>query len=134
MSETYVLDDATKYKADVLSNWVSTRDILSFLLLLAAAYGLLLYTDFSRYSCALAVILIAKAQYSLMISGHEAIHRLLFKDRRINDVIGSLICCAPMGIGFYRARAAHIDHHRHTLTERDEERWIAKRERLLNVV
>lgn len=102
------------------SDWISIRDIAFYYALVIAACVLVIYTNFNWMICLLAAILIGKAQNGLLLSGHEAIHYSLFKNRKINDLVATYLCYAPLGVGFYRARAAHLDHHRYLLTERDE--------------
>jgi fatty acid desaturase len=101
-------------------NLVSTRDVCLNLLLVILTYTLLVQTGFYWVSCVLAFFAVAKAQNSLLLSGHEAIHHSLFSNKRWNDLIGNYICFAPVGVGFLRARAAHLDHHNYLSTERDE--------------
>jgi fatty acid desaturase len=99
---------------------VSARDLCLNLLLVILTYTLLVQTEFYWVSCVFAFFAVAKAQNSLLLSGHEAIHHSLFSDKRWNDLIGNYACFAPMGVGFLRARAAHLDHHNYLSTERDE--------------
>lgn len=102
------------------SDWVSIRDLGFYYALIVLACVLVVYTGFNWLLCVLAVLMIAKAQNGLLLSGHEAIHYSLFKNKKINDLVAMYLCYAPLGVGFYRARAAHLDHHRYLLTERDE--------------
>src|SRR5260221_3205973 len=94
-------------------------DIALPIALVGLAITLLLITGFHWAACIVAFFMFSKAQYSLLLSGHEATHYLLFTNRRLNDLAGALICFGPMGVGFNMARAAHLDHHRYLLTEKD---------------
>lgn len=87
--------------------------------LLVLAYTLLLWTEFHILACIAAFFMVSKAQFSLLLSGHEATHYSLFTNRRLNDFAAAFVCFGPMGVGFNIARAAHLDHHRYLLTERD---------------
>ena len=49
----------------------------------------------------------------IFILHHEAAHRLLFSNRRINDLIGvNLIGWLPFGTGTHHYRRGHANHHR----------------------
>jgi fatty acid desaturase len=102
------------------SDAISIRDLAMCACLIAVGYGILIYTGFHWLSCIFAYFVVAKVQTTLLLSGHEAVHNSLFQNRKWNDLIGSYVCFAPMGVGFYRARASHLDHHGHLLTEQDE--------------
>jgi len=103
-----------------ISETASVVDLLFFYGLLAGAYAVVVLTDFNWFACLLALFAVAKAQNGLMLSGHEAVHRLLFRNRSLNDAVAAYLCFGPMGVGFERARASHLDHHRYLLSERDE--------------
>ena len=51
----------------------------------------------------------------LNIFGHEAAHRLLFSDRRVNDGVGRWLLGYPTLLPFYAYRRAHFAHHRDEL-------------------
>ena len=51
----------------------------------------------------------------LNILGHEAAHRLLFSDRRVNDGVGRWLLGYPTLLPFYAYRRAHFAHHRDEL-------------------
>lgn len=101
-------------------NLLSARDLCLNGVIVAATWTLLVQTQFHWAACVLAYFAVAKAQNSLLLSGHEAIHHSLFSNRWWNDLVGNYICFAPLGVGFLRARAAHLDHHNYLATERDE--------------
>jgi fatty acid desaturase len=96
------------------------RDLSLFVFLIFAAYGLLIWMRFDWLAVVVAYFLVAKGQNGLLLSGHEAIHNSLFHNKKLNDLIGTYLCFAPLGVGYNRARAAHLDHHIYLLTERDE--------------
>ncbi len=61
----------------------------------------------------LAVPAMALAQNRLFILHHEAAHRVLFPDRRINDLVGiTLIGWLTFGTGSHGYRLGHVQHHR----------------------
>jgi fatty acid desaturase len=103
----------------VASDFISLRDLALWLSLIVASYALLIAANFHFVACIAAYFMISKAQLSLLLSGHEAIHYSLFRNKRLNDLVGAWLCFAPMGVGYNVARAAHLDHHRYLLTEQD---------------
>jgi fatty acid desaturase len=48
----------------------------------------------------------------LAILGHEAAHRLLFRDRRVNDAVGRWLLDHPAFVPFDIYRRSHFAHHR----------------------
>lgn len=50
---------------------------------------------------------------------HEAAHRVLFRDRRLNDWVGNWLCAYPIWSDTDRYRPYHLQHHAHTGTEQD---------------
>lgn len=60
-----------------------------------------------------AAILMGLVQTRMYILHHEAAHRLLFSNRRINDVIGiNVLGWLPLGTGTHHYRRGHANHHR----------------------
>ncbi len=45
------------------------------------------------------------------LMGHEASHYLLFRDRRLNDLMAELLCFFPLWSSLARYRAKHLGHH-----------------------
>lgn len=62
----------------------------------------------------LAVVLIGGRQLGLAILMHDASHRALFANARVNDWAGSRLCGNPVGASLKRYRPYHLQHHRHT--------------------
>ena len=61
----------------------------------------------------LAVPAMALAQNRLFILHHEAAHRMLFPNRRLNDLVGiTLIGWLTFGTGSHGYRLGHVNHHR----------------------
>jgi fatty acid desaturase len=62
---------------------------------------------------ALAFVAMGSTLNRLFILHHEAAHRLLFSNRRFNDVVGiNLIGWLPFGTGSHGYRRGHVNHHR----------------------
>jgi len=61
----------------------------------------------------LAFFAMGSAMNRMFILHHEAAHRLLFSNRRLNDLIGiNLIGWLPFGTGSHGYRRGHANHHR----------------------
>ncbi len=57
--------------------------------------------------------LMAIAQNRMYILHHEAAHRLLFSNRKVNDIIGvNILGWIPLGTGTHHYRRGHANHHR----------------------
>lgn len=65
------------------------------------------------WAIALAFPLMATLQLRMYIIHHEAAHRLLFTNRRLNDVVGiNIMGWVPLGTGKHTYRRVHTAHHR----------------------
>jgi fatty acid desaturase len=49
------------------------------------------------------------------ILGHEAVHRILFRNQRANDLVGRYVLSYPAFVAFELYRRGHITHHRDEL-------------------
>jgi fatty acid desaturase len=67
---------------------------------------------------ALALLAIAATTMTLWSLIHEAIHGLLFRDRRLNDAAGRALCIL-FGAPLRALRAGHLLHHRFSRTVRE---------------
>ncbi len=68
---------------------------------------------------ALAMVLIGGRQLGLAILMHDAAHRALFKNTRLNDFVGAHFCGFPVGASLALYRPYHLSHHRHTQQAED---------------
>ena len=97
--------------ANVMVTWLEPAALLTFVcwltprLVLAAAIVVWSIT----------FLLMGRTFARLSILGHEAAHRLLFSDRRINDAAGRWLCDYPAFVPFDAYRRAHLAHHRDEL-------------------
>jgi fatty acid desaturase len=66
-----------------------------------------------------AIAVVASRQQALLNVEHDALHRSLARDRRVNDAVGIVAAAAPCGSGFRATRAQHLRHHRFLNTPRD---------------
>jgi fatty acid desaturase len=66
-----------------------------------------------------AVFVIGARQLGLAILMHEAAHRSLFSNRRVNDAVGSWLCSYPIWSDLHTYRTYHLQHHARTSTAED---------------
>jgi fatty acid desaturase len=66
-----------------------------------------------------ALFVIGARQLGLAVLMHEAAHRSLFSDRRVNDWVGSWLCAYPVWSDLHNYRAYHLQHHAKTGTAED---------------
>ena len=66
-----------------------------------------------------AVVVIGGRQLGLAILMHDAAHRALFKNARLNDTVGAYLCGWPVGASLTLYRPYHLSHHRHTQQAED---------------
>src|SRR5690348_16473012 len=67
----------------------------------------------------IAVMVIGTRQLGLAILMHDAAHRLLFNDRRLNEWVATWLCAAPVFTSLQLYRPYHLKHHRHTQQAED---------------
>ncbi|MDP2311609.1 MAG: fatty acid desaturase [Pseudomonadota bacterium] len=72
----------------------------------------------------LGVCVIATRQHALFILYHDAVHGLLARPRRLNDLLVNLFVGIPQLLPIHVYRALHLVHHQHLGTERDPERLL----------
>jgi len=73
-----------------------------------------------------ALAIIGGRQLGLAILMHEAAHRTLFRNRRLNDLVGNWLCAYPIWSDVHPYRAYHLQHHAHTWTAADPDLWLAE--------
>jgi len=71
-----------------------------------------------------AVLLVGGLQHALITLQHDAWHRLAFRSRRINDLVGAWLYAYPVGMPFYHERRRHLAHHRHFGSPMDDPEWM----------
>lgn len=85
--------------------------------ILAAAAGAVYWDRWYGYP--LAIVVIATRQHALAVLMHDGAHRLLFADRRVNDLVSDLLLAFPLFISTTLYRRHHLEHHRYLNTDRD---------------
>jgi fatty acid desaturase len=90
------------------------RNAVTVLMAWAQSFGvvaLAAYLD-RWWAYALAFLLMGRAFALLNILGHEAAHRLLFSNRRLNDLVGRWLLAYPAFTPFDVYRRVHMAHHK----------------------
>lgn len=79
----------------------------------------------------LSIFIVGNRQHALALLGHEATHKLVSKNKYINDTLGNLLCFAPIGLPYEGYKKFHMDHHRFLGTDKDPEVKRKKSVRML---
>lgn len=74
---------------------------------------------------ALVVMWIAARQHALALLMHDGAHYLLFRHKRLNDVVAETLLAWPLFITMRGYRKTHLAHHRHLNTPLDPD-WARK--------
>src|SRR6185295_14401809 len=98
----------------VLSNW----------LVIFAVMGLVAWAP-NPLTVVIALIVIAPRQLGMAIVMHEAAHRTLFRNRRLNDWVGNWLAAYPVWAEVAPYRAYHLVHHSRTGTDQDPDLGLA---------
>jgi len=72
-----------------------------------------------------ALFVIAARQLGMAIVMHEAAHRTLFRNRRLNDWVGNWLAAYPVWADVAPYRAYHLVHHTRTGTDQDPDLGLA---------
>jgi len=64
-------------------------------------------------------LLMARTLHALAILMHDASHRTLYSNPKLNDFIGKWFCAYPIGVSLFAYRKLHFNHHKDLYTERD---------------
>ena len=75
-------------------------------------------------SAVAAMAVIASRQQALFNVEHDALHRSLARNRKVNDTLGLVAAAAPVGSGFRSTRAHHLRHHRLLNTPDDPDGYM----------
>jgi fatty acid desaturase len=72
-----------------------------------------------------ALFVIGARQLGLAVLMHEAAHRTLFRNRRLNDFVGNWLCAYPIWNDVVPYRGYHLQHHAKTGTVEDPDLGLA---------
>jgi fatty acid desaturase len=73
----------------------------------------------------IAVAVLGARQLGLEVLNHDCAHSVLFRRRRVNELVGQWLCGGPMNTSLYRYRDYHLQHHRLAGTRDDPDLAIA---------
>lgn len=92
-------------------------------LIISGCFCLLYIFDY-WYVYILSCLVIGNRQHALHILGHDGVHRLICKNKRLNDFLTCLFCFWPLWTSLKSFRKFHFDHHRYLGTLNDPEiKW-----------
>lgn len=69
----------------------------------------------------LASLVIGNRQHAIAFMAHDAAHGTASKNKKLNDILGSIFAFWPIGAGLFAYRDFHFKHHRHVGTSLDPE-------------
>ena len=94
--------------------WIS---VISLVAVLAAAIAVAM-TWWTPWVVVPALLIIASRQQACFVLAHDAAHYRLFKNRRLNGIVGRALA-APVGISMRTYRVVHRLHHNHLYGTQD---------------
>jgi len=96
-----------------MADWRSWASIaLDWAIVFAAMALVAVWTN--PLAIVLALFLIGARQLGLAVLMHEASHRSLFSNKKVNDWAGNWLCAYPVWSDLYPYRPYHLQHHAHT--------------------
>ncbi len=99
---------------DELRRISNTRNVLTVAGALVQSFGVVIAAGLINtwWSYLLALVLMTRGHVCLNILAHEAAHRLLFTNRRMNDGVGRWLLAYPTFQAMLGYRRVHFAHHR----------------------
>lgn len=104
----------TRLLRDELRHFSNTRNSITVIGALLQSFGVVIAAAWidTWWSYLLAFVLMARGHVCLNILAHEAAHRLLFTNRRMNDGVGRWLLAYPTYQAMLAYRRVHFAHHR----------------------
>jgi fatty acid desaturase len=104
----------TRPLRDELRHFSNTRNAITVIGALLQSFGVVIAAALINtwWSYLLAFVLMARGHVCLNILAHEAAHRLLFTNRRMNDGVGRWLLGYPTYQAMLAYRRVHFAHHR----------------------
>lgn len=103
---------------DVLGAWTI---VWSYGPIIAATWAFARWP--SAWTFALAFLVTVFRQNAIFVVAHECFHGTLFRNRKVNAVIGAYVAAAPIVMPYSQSRRIHLDHHRHVGENDDPSRY-----------
>ncbi|RJG56606.1 fatty acid desaturase [Sphingobium terrigena] len=111
----------------VVDNWRNAWLLFLQWAIIAASMAIAIHIDhIAMY--VLAGLVIGTRVQCLAVMMHDACHRLLFSNRRVNDLISDIFVAYPLVMSIDLYRVAHMVHHRHTNTLRDYDYRVQRKD------
>jgi fatty acid desaturase len=107
----------TRPLRDELRRIPTARNVVTVVMAVGQTFGVVIAAAWLNtwWSYVLAFLLMGRGHCLLNILGHEAAHRLLFPNRRANDLVGRWLLAYPTFLAFGPYRRVHFAHHRDEL-------------------
>ncbi len=104
----------TRPLRDELRHFSNARNVITVLVALAQSFGVVIAAAWINtwWSYLVAFVLMTRGHVCLNILAHEAAHRLLFTNRRMNDGVGRWLLAYPTYQAMLAYRRVHFAHHR----------------------
>ena len=102
---------------DELRRIPTVRNVVTVVMALVQTFGVVIAAVVVDrwWAWVVAFVLMGRGHCLLNILGHEAAHRLLFPNRRVNDFVGRWLLAYPTLQAFTAYRRVHFAHHRDEL-------------------
>lgn len=100
------------------SNWRGALAVATTWALIAGSFALVAWHA-TWWTVLIALFVLGGRHLGLAILMHEASHRSLFANRKVNDWVGEWLCAAPSWSHLHKYRKHHMAHHAHTGTDAD---------------
>lgn len=107
-----------------MRDWKSWRSIAVNWALVAASFVLVARWP-NPITVLVAIFVIGARQLGFAVLMHEAAHRTLLRNRRLNDWAGNWLCAYPVWGDLYPYRPYHLQHHAKTWTADDPDLALA---------
>jgi len=124
--KTYTLDPALREQLKVRSNWRGAASVAQDYGLMVAAFALPIAWS-HPLAWLLSVLMLCGVHVGLAILTHEAAHKTLFANSRVNDWVGQYLCALPNFNHMPMYRTYHMAHHRLAGTPDDPDRIMVDR-------
>jgi fatty acid desaturase len=108
---TFKLDPAIRAELTKKSNIMGSIALAKDWGLIVFAFGLSVLWP-HPIAFVISIILLAGAQVGLSILMHDAAHRAVFTNEKLNDFVGEYLCALPTFNSLAGYRAYHMAHHR----------------------
>ena len=108
---TFTLNPEDRARLNQKSNWLGAWSVLKSWGLIAFAFALSILWP-NPLTMLTSIILLAGAQVGLAILMHDASHRALFANVKLNEWVGEWLCAKPVFQSLAGYRSYHMAHHR----------------------